>query len=368
MLRSFANPASRTLNHYLARAYLMRFLVLLFGVALVLQVLDLLSNSGDIMAAEGATYASIVHYIQLRLPQLISEFAPFSALLAALLTYTTLNQHSEIVVMKASGVSPLRIVAPLVMASLFIAIVHFIFNESVVVRTAAELKHWQDHNYAIDLPPAPKGSARTWVVDGQNLIEVKTVSRNGTLLVIDELSVYERDREARLIGLLRADFAVFRDGAWTLFDARHFDIPSHEVTAEERMGWTTSIPPERFLALAVSPEGVSFGELFSAIVRLEEEGYPVRFLAASLHHKVAAPLATLLMPLLAALAAFGVVRSGQLLFRAAGALAFGFAFFVVDNLLLAMGQFGRMPPAMAAWSPFLLFLTAGMLVLVYTEE
>jgi len=76
----------------------------------------------------------------------------------------------------------------------------------------------------------------------------------------------------------------------------------------------------------------------------------------------------LLMPLLAAIAAFGVVRSGQLFVRAAAALGFGFAYFIVDNMLLAMGQFGRMPPWLSAWSPLMLFLAAGLLVLVYSEE
>jgi lipopolysaccharide export system permease protein len=76
----------------------------------------------------------------------------------------------------------------------------------------------------------------------------------------------------------------------------------------------------------------------------------------------------MLMPLLAAIAAFGVLRSGQLFIRAAIALAFGFAYFIVDNLLLAMGQFGRMPPSLSAWAPLFLFLTAGLLVLVYSEE
>jgi lipopolysaccharide export system permease protein len=366
--RVFATRSSATLDYYVGRAYLMRFLILLVGVSLVLQVLDLLSNSGDIMAAPGATYDSVLKYIRLRWPQLISEFTPFTGLLAALMTYTTLNQHSEIVIMKASGMAPWRIVLPLIVASFAIAVMHFIFNESVVVQSSAKLKYWQEHNYAVDLSAPPKGSTRTWVLDNNNFIEVKAVTRNGPLLVIDELTVYERDMNGQLTGVLKADFGVFKDQEWTLFDARHFNTQNLEVASEERTAWTTGIPPERFLALAISPTDVSFGELWSAIVRLEKEGYPIRYLSASLHHKIAAPLATMLMPLLAAIAAFGVLRSGQLFIRAAIALAFGFAYFIVDNLLLAMGQFGRMPPSLSAWAPLFLFLTAGLLVLVYSEE
>ena len=74
------------------------------------------------------------------------------------------------------------------------------------------------------------------------------------------------------------------------------------------------------------------------------------------------------MPLLGAVAAFGLARSGQLLIRAVIGMSLGFAYFVVDNAALAMGNFGGYPPFVAAWAPFLLFLLIGETVLVRTEE
>jgi lipopolysaccharide export system permease protein len=74
------------------------------------------------------------------------------------------------------------------------------------------------------------------------------------------------------------------------------------------------------------------------------------------------------MPLLGAVAAFGLARSGQLLLRAVIGMALGFAFFVVDNFGLAMGNLGAYPAWLAAWGPFMLFLMIGEAVLVRTEE
>jgi lipopolysaccharide export system permease protein len=76
----------------------------------------------------------------------------------------------------------------------------------------------------------------------------------------------------------------------------------------------------------------------------------------------------LLMPLLAAVAAFGLARSGQVLVRAAIGMALGFTYFVADNFSLAMGNAGAYPPMIAAWAPFFLFLLIGETVLVRTEE
>ena len=85
-------------------------------------------------------------------------------------------------------------------------------------------------------------------------------------------------------------------------------------------------------------------------------------------HKFSAPLSALLMPLLGALAAFGLARSGQLLIRGVAATALGFAYFVADNAAIAIGNFGGYPPLIAAWAPLLLFALIGETVLIRTEE
>ena len=71
---------------------------------------------------------------------------------------------------------------------------------------------------------------------------------------------------------------------------------------------------------------------------------------------------------LAAVAAFGLARSGQVLLRATVGMALGFAYFVADNFSLAMGNVGAYPPIIAAWAPFFLFLLIGETVLIRSEE
>ena len=91
-------------------------------------------------------------------------------------------------------------------------------------------------------------------------------------------------------------------------------------------------------------------------------------LDAWIHQKIANPLSILLMPLLGSLVGFGVYRSGHLFVRFIGGLGIGFSYFVGDNLMLALGQFGTIPAFLAVWSPFLLFLFLGLGIVIYTEE
>ena len=118
----------------------------------------------------------------------------------------------------------------------------------------------------------------------------------------------------------------------------------------------------------VDPDERSFADLNQAIEAMKAAGRPTAEAEAGMWHKLSKPLSALLMPLLAAVAAFGLARSGKVLLRATVGMALGFAYFVADNFALAMGNVGAYPPVLAAWAPFFLFLLIGETVLIRSEE
>src|ERR687891_321419 len=135
---------SRQLALYSAKLFLTRSLAGLVALVLVLMTLDLLGESGKILRVEGNGEAELWRYVSLRVPMLISRFLPFSVLLGALIALAGLNQHSEVVSMKAAGLSAHQILAPMVVASLGVAIALFAFNETVVVQSSRTLNAWTD--------------------------------------------------------------------------------------------------------------------------------------------------------------------------------------------------------------------------------
>ena len=354
------------LLEYIAKTFLVRFLILLLGISVIMQALDVLSQSGDLLAPDGATTASLWRFTIIRYPQMISNVVAFSALLAALVTLANLAQHSEVIVMQSSGLSAFRIIFPMMGVCAVVALIHFVFNETVVVNSNKEYERWKASGFAVgttQLPPTPSDA---WAIDGNTRVRVQAVQRDGTIL--DGVTLYDIGDDGKIQQVTSADFGAYVNGQWTLFDVTYFSLGQNQVTAEPKMIWNTAIPPERFRALAVEPDTVPIGELAETVDQLADEGLAANRLTAWLHHKIAGPLGTVLMPLLAAIAGFGVMRSGALFLRVIGGMAFGFSYFVVDNLLLAVGQFGTVPPVLAAWSPFFLFLFLGCTVLFYTEE
>src|SRR3954451_1814878 len=138
---------SRQVAWYTVRLFMTRSLAVLFALVLILMTLDLLGESGKILAVHGNGDSELWRYVGLRIPLLVSRFLPFSVLLGTLIAFVGLNQHSEVVAMKASGISAHQILAPLVVASVGIAALLFALNEAVVVDSAQVVDAWTDNDY-----------------------------------------------------------------------------------------------------------------------------------------------------------------------------------------------------------------------------
>lgn len=360
--RLFPSP---TLARYTARLFLLRTLAFLVGLVLILQTLDLLGESGRILAVQGNGEGELWRYVQLRSPQLVALFLPFSVLLAALLTFLTLNQNSEIVIFRASGLSAHQILAPMIVAGLGVAALNLAFNEGVLTRARAEFDVWKAAGYQ----PVPEGreASAVWVRSGKDLMHAEGVFGTGSQTRLEDISIYER-ADDRLVRVVRAASATPSTEGWQLSRVRVLDVASGTETTHLKLDFPSPAAPEQFTTQQVRGDTTPLWRLVGAIRALDSAGKPTDGLRASLHHKIAGPMSAALMPLLAAVAGFGLARSGKLLVRSIIGLALGFAFFVADNFAMAMAEFGNLPPVAAAWAPFLLFFLIGESVLLRSEE
>ncbi len=302
---------SRRIAIYMARLFLTRSLAVLIMLVLVLMALDLLGESGKILGVPGNGEPELWRYVSLRVPMLASRFLPFAVLLGTLIALTSLNQNSEVVAMKAAGMSAHQVLTPMIIASLAVAAAAFAFNETVVVRATRTAEAWSGADYK-PIPPDRGVLSNVWARDYDT--EMDVVRKAATLDALD------------------------------------------------------GVEATRFTLAKVNAASEDFQSLKQAIVDLDRAGRPTAAARSGWWHKISGPFAIVLMPLLAGLAAFGLARSGQVLIRAAIGMALGFTYFLVDNLSLALGNVGAYPPTLAAWAPFLLFLFIGETVLVRSEE
>jgi lipopolysaccharide export system permease protein len=357
---------SKTVALYMGRMFLVRTFGILAGLVLVLQALDLLGESGKILAVPGNTDAQVWQYMSLRVPQIIARFLPFAVLLGTILTLITMNQNSEIVALKSSGMSAHQVLAPLITASIAIAVISFVFNDRVVSRATSTLSQWQKVNYG-KLPIDRGDRSNVWVRTGDDLVEVDQIRGRGDNAILGGVTLYERDG-GRLRTIITAPTGRRSGDGWAIGPAKRFDVDTGRLRDVGTVVIARGVTPDQFTLSSVNADGLSFRALNEAIDDLAAAGRPTAALEGSLWHKLSGPLSSVLMPLLGAVAAFGIARSGKLFIRAVIGMGLGFAYFVADNFALAMGNLGAYPPFLAAWAPFLLFLLIGEAVLLRTEE
>ncbi|HKX77949.1 MAG TPA: LPS export ABC transporter permease LptG [Novosphingobium sp.] len=370
---------SKTLTLYLARLFITRILAVLVMLVLVLMMLDLLGQSGRILEYPGNGEAQLMHYASLRVPQLIARFLPYSVLLATIITLATLNQNSEVIAMKASGLSAHQVLAPLVLTALLVSIGSFAFNERVVTRATATLNAWEAVDYG-PIPPDSDVRSNVYFSDGRDILLAATLSglndatddttgdTAGDAMVMRQVTYYRRDEGGMIVEQLRSPRATFANPGWRLERPTRFD-PRGATSAKLASATVArGITPAQIAVSKVDPDAQSLWQLDDSIAALKAAGRRTSELEGSWWHKLSGPLSATLMPLLGAVAAFGLARSGKLLIRAVIGMALGFAYFVIDNAALAMGNFGGYTPMVAAWTPFLLFFLIGETVLIRTEE
>ena len=185
---------SRRLALYTVRLFLTRSLAVLVALVLVLMTLDLLGESGKILAVPGNGEAELWRYVSLRVPLLISRFLPFSVLLGTLIAFAGLNQHSEVVAMKAAGMSAHQILAPLIVASLGIAAVAVRLQRDGRGQGGADGDRLERQRLPADPARRATSCPTSGSCDGDDLVRARHVGRPGRNgCALPDVTIYDRE-------------------------------------------------------------------------------------------------------------------------------------------------------------------------------
>lgn len=305
-------------------------------------------------------------------PQFIALVIPVATLIAVLGTIGALTRSGELTVMRACGVSLYRVAMPLLVFAGLGSLTLFAIEERVLGeanRTAASLRD--------ELRDAP-GGPRTlnvanlnWLVaeDGRiyNYLGFESAGRlNGNRPTVRALSVFEPQRQPyRLREHQYAFRASFEAGAWRAERGWSQRFDADETTREEYETKTLTLaPPADFQRAQVDASLMNFRELLEYVRRLGASGYNVAEHRVDLHRKLAFPMVTIVMTLLAVPFGVTIGRKGTLYgIGLAATLAGGY--FLLMTFFVAVGAAGLLPPMLAAWGANIIF-GAGALYMMFT--
>jgi lipopolysaccharide export system permease protein len=352
------------LSRYLMKAFLGRFAMLLAGLVIFLQTLDLLATANEVLAGGGDPLPSLARYVMLRLPSLVETVAPLAALLGALTAMVGMATTSESLAMRAAGRSVLSLVGGLVTVGFALSVLLFAFSETVVVSANAQLEDWRDAGFKSD--GQVESSENSWIMEGNTIIRVGHVMRDGT--VLNDVRLFKQDKDGNINDILSIRLALWENERWTTFDIKRLGGKVAGENETVPTAWDTQLKPEHFVRFANHPNELSLNALQEYIGNVAIGSRPAYFYDTWLQQKIAGPIVLALMPLLAAIAAFAHHRRGSSVVYVVWGVTIGFSFVVIDNIILAMGQFGSLPPMVAAWLPIALFATFGLWIVFSFEH
>lgn len=358
----------RTLVRYATRLFFTHVALMLVGFVVLLQLLDLLSNADDILAAHDEEVRALIRYAWLRLPESIVFMLPFSVLMGSLLAVSRLAQNNEVLALKAAGLSFYRLLLTFLPAALVTAGVYFIFSDRFAPASSRALAEWEAQAVADNAPEQISPQEGIWVRDGSVLVRVAVVVSDGREL--RGVTLFMRDGNGNLTQRVTARSAVYDSGAWRLLGVERLDLfagSGGTFTRVSEQPWRTALTPGHFSDMATPPTGLSLRELMHFSVKEDVGNRPTYYYETWVQKRISLPVSVLIMLLLAAPVAQGLQRHGGTAAGLAAGLGLGFLYFVTDGFVLALGEAGAVPPALAAWSPPLMFASLGGAALIRFE-
>jgi lipopolysaccharide export system permease protein len=384
-LPHFNLPLPRTLDVYVSREYVRVFglgVLSLLGVFYISTFIDL----ADKLFRGAATTATLLEYFYFQTPQYVYYVIPMGVLVATLVTVGVLTKNSELLVMRACGVSLYRTALPLLMFAALASGALFLMQERVLASANREADRL--NRIMRGFPPQTTALSRRWVVGQAGELYHFDLFDPGADR-FTRLRVFHPDaKQWRLQGMTYAETAVPFPSATASSD-RGAGSGSGEADGEERegarawraqSGWYRTFSasrsprptgatvgytafqertlvfdaPEYFKSDVPDAEMMNYEQLREYIGKLRASGaYVVPYLVA-LQRKVAFPFVTVIMTLLALPFAVSTGRRGALYGIGIG-IVLAITYWIAMSLFGALGAGGLLSPPLAAWAPNILF-------------
>jgi len=363
------------LNLYILRRHLAG-LVLALGAALLLVMIgDLVELTGD-RIAEGAQPAPVLTMALLHAPSILSQTLPFIMLLGSLAAFLRLARSSELVVMRAAGLSVWRILNMPILCALVLGSLAFsVWNPLAAAALARfdvlESRHFDGQESLLSI-----SAEGLWLrqsgADGQTVINATRASADGNELI--GVLIFEFDQEGQLKRRMSARRALLTPGAWMVEQARIWNIDADSAFAMVRgrdvdtVSVVTDLTSSRILESFADPQALSFWELSDFIKTLDSSGFSSVRHRLYMQTELARPLMFAAMVLIAAGFSMRHVRFGSVGVRILLCVISGFGIFFLSDFTQALGSAGTIPVIVAAWVPPIAALLLATSLLLHLED
>ena len=372
----------RTARRYLAREINRSCAVVLLALLGLFTFFALIEELEDV----GSKFTLLdLFYLQaLQMPTRLYELLPIGLLIGAILALASLAQRNELVILRVSGVSGLKLLRMLWIITIPWVIGAFILSE--LITPAAEIKTSEASLQLLGRAGGGRLNSGYWFKEeapenGTRVINISELKPNGGVAGI---TLYEFRAGQELATFSQAADGYFSDGSLVLnqvtettinakavdalADASVPESPLTQVTTIVQRSLATTLTPERLIARILTPERMSIAVLNDYIAYLEANNLQTNREIVALWRKIAYPFTLLVMITIAAPIGFMQTRRGGVGGKVFVGILLGVGFFMINQLALNIGMLSKWAPWVTALVPNIGALTLALGALLLMEN
>jgi len=351
-------------SRYLQQEVISHILVIMLALIGMFSFFDLIQELDNIGKGSYGMGTAML-FVLLSAPGHVYEIVPVAVLIGTLYALAQLARHSELVVLRVSGISMAGLGLVLLRVGMVFAILTFLVGE--LITPLSEKTAQRMRIKATDSVVAQDFRSGLWVKDGNSFVNIEDVLPDAGLL---NIHIYEFDPDFQLRMISNAKSGSFEGDRWDLHEVTQTSFTSDKIHSQvfPQASWQSVIRPELLNVLLVVPEKMSAWNLYFYIRHLSENHQKTTRHEIALWSKMVYPLASIVMIVLALPFGFLQQRAGGVSAKLFAGIMMGISYQVLNRLFIHIGLLSDWPPAMSAVVPTLLYLMAGLCLLVWMER
>jgi lipopolysaccharide export system permease protein len=349
----------KILDRYLGRAVISGTLLTLAVLLPLLGFFVLADEMGEV-GESGYQIGDALVFVALSMPRYGYELFPIATLIGALVGLGSLASGSELVAMRAAGVSISRIVLAALKGGAVMAVVAVVIGEGVA--PGAEEKALQLRSEAQSGQVTLKTPHGFWARDGNAFINIREILPGASLR---DISIYELDEEQGLVLATHAREARYEEDSWILKGISRSRISDErvDVLLLERTSWDSLLDPALLRVVVVEPHVLPVWSLSRYVGFMKANGQDPGAYETQMWSKIVHPALILAMIFMSIPILFGSARSTGIGVRIFAGVMVGMGFYLVSQGFNYLALLYGLSAWLAAVLPPLLFTLGGLLVL-----
>lgn len=302
----------------------------------------------------------VLVYVVMTLPSSIYSFFSMISLLGALIGLGYLSSSSELMVMRASGMSIKDLMVAVFMVAFLLCLTVSILGETLVPELLHHAQIYKER--AVSGNQAIETQQGIWIRVNQDFLHIKTVIDRYVLLGVTR---YQVNDNQQLIAEMYAEQLNYQEGGWVAHDVRFTRLDQYPLLSgqESQQLWDIRLKPGALAFGYDDPAQLSINKLSQYIAYRDMVGLPNSQYRLAFWQRVFQPLAMVVMVLLALPFVFMIARSGGLGLRVMIGVMVGVGFYLVNQFMGQLSIVYHAPALIAALLPVCLFFMLGVFLL-----